>query len=296
MKKIIGIDIGGTKINAAVIQEDGEILNRFTIATEASLGRTEVVKRIMMSIEKLNSPEILGIGIATAGFINSEEGIVVFAGNIEGWTGLNLKEEIEKNVDVPVFVGNDANLAALAEKWVGAAKDYNSFIMLTLGTGLGGAIYHEQLGFWQGSNYQGAELGHIIMYPEGRLCTCNQKGCAEKYIAGSSLSINYKDLTGEDKTGPEIIDRLGVDLKADEALVKYAKDLGIYLATIKNIFDPDAVVIGGGFIESSEHWWDKMMESYRYYCNRPEGMEIKAAKFLNDAGIIGAGKHALDRI
>lgn len=296
MKKIIGIDIGGTKINAAVIQEDGEILERFTIATEASLGRAAVVKRIMMSIDKLNSPEILGIGIATAGFINSEEGIVVFAGNIEGWTGLNLKEEIEKNVDVPVFVGNDANLAALAEKWVGAAKDYESFIMLTLGTGLGGAIYNEKLGFWQGSNFQGAELGHLIMYPEGRLCTCNQRGCAEKYIAGSALSINYKDLTGEDKTGPEIVDRLGVDLKADEALVKYAKDLGIYLASIKNIFDPDAVVIGGGFIESSEHWWDKMMESYNYYCNRPEGMEIKVAEFLNDAGIIGAGKHALDRI
>ncbi|HHX69145.1 MAG: ROK family protein [Miniphocaeibacter sp.] len=296
MKKVIGIDIGGTKINSAIIAEDGSIVESYTVATDAHLGRDEVIKRIVDSINKLLTPEILSIGIATAGFIDSENGIIVFAGNITGWTGLNLKEEIEKHVNIPVFVGNDANLAALAEKWVGSAQKYKNFIMLTMGTGLGGAIYDERIGFWEGSHFQGAELGHIVMYPNGRLCTCNQKGCAEKYVAGSSLSINYKELTGLDLKGPEIIERLSTDDNAKKALNKLARDLGIYLSTIKNIFDPEAVIIGGGFINTSTYWWDDAINSYNEYCNRPVGMEIKPAEFLNDAGVIGAGKLAFDKI
>lgn len=296
MKKVIGIDIGGTKINSAVIDEEGNILERYTTPTESETGRKGTIEKIVNSINKLMSPDVKGIGIATAGFIDSENGIIVFAGNIEGWTGLNLKKEIEQYVDIPVYVGNDANLAALAEKWVGSAKEYNNYIMLTLGTGLGGAIYDSRIGFWTGSHYQGAELGHMVMYPEGRLCTCNQKGCAEKYIAGSALSLNYEDITGEKLTGPEIINKIGKVEDASKALEKYADDLGIYLATIKNIFDPEAVIIGGGFIETAAYWWDNCIDKYNTYCNRPEGMDIKVAEFLNDSGIIGAGKLAIDKI
>lgn len=296
MKKVIGIDIGGTSINSAVIDENGNILERYTTPTESSYGRNAVVQKIVKSIEKLISPEIISIGIATAGFIDSDNGIVVFAGNIEGWTGLNLKKEIEQYVNVPVFVGNDANLAALAEKWVGSAIDYDNFIMLTLGTGLGGAIYDSKIGFWEGSHYQGAELGHMIMYPEGRYCTCSQRGCAEKYIAGSALSLNYEELTGVKLDGPDIIAILNKDENAKKALDIFSTNLGIYLSTIKNIFDPEGVVIGGGFVETATYWWDDCLAKYKDYCNRPEGMELKVAKYLNDSGIIGAGKLALNNI
>ena len=296
MKKVIGIDIGGTKINGAIISENGEILKRSSIPTFSNNSNELVVDRIKTLIDDLIVDEVQAIGIATAGFIDSENGIIVFAGNIEGFTGLHLKEVIESYVNIPVYVGNDANGAALAEKWLGEAKSYNSFVMLTMGTGLGGAIYHNKLGFWEGSNFQGAELGHIVLYPNGRLCTCGQKGCAEKYIAGSALSINYEELTGKSITGPEIINRLEEDDNAKIALNRLAKDLGIYLSSIKNIFDPEGLIIGGGFIESANHWLDIAIDSYESYCNRPEGMKISIAKFLNDAGFLGAAKFALDNI
>lgn len=296
MKKVIGIDIGGTKINGAIISEKGEILRRSSVLTFSKNKDELVIDRIKVLINDLIEDEVEAIGIATAGFIDSENGIVVFAGNIEGFTGLHLKDIIESYFNIPVYVGNDANGAALAEKWLGEAKRYDSFVMLTMGTGLGGAIYNNKLGFWEGSNFQGAELGHIVLYPNGRLCTCGQKGCAEKYIAGSSLSINYEELTGKIITGPEIIDKLGEDNNAQLALNKLANDLGIYLSSIKNIFDPEGLIIGGGFIESADYWLDMAIDSYESYCNRPEGMKISVAKFLNDAGLLGAAKFALDNI
>lgn len=296
MKQVIGIDIGGTKISSAVVDEKGDLIDKYRIQSNAEEGRDEVLKRIRISIDRLMTSDIEGIGIGTAGFIDSENGIVKFAGNIEGWTGLHLKEELEKYVKVPVFVDNDANIAALCEKWLGAAKNYSSFVMLTMGTGLGGAIYDEKMGFWQGASFQGAELGHMILHPKGRLCTCTQEGCAEKYIAGSALSINYEDLTGKDLTGPEIMAMIDENEDAKESVRRIAQDLGLYLASIKNIFDPQGVVIGGGFIETKDYWWEEAIEEYKKICNRPEGMEITAAKFQNDAGIIGAGKLAFNKL
>lgn len=296
MKYVMGIDIGGTKINSAVIDEKGNIIDKYRIQSNADEGREEVLKRIRISIDRLMVTEVEGIGVATAGFIDSENGIVKFAGNIQGWTGLHLKEELESTIDIPVFVDNDANIAALCEKWLGAARDYRSFVMLTMGTGLGGAIYHEKLGFWEGESFQGAELGHAILYPYGRKCTCGQKGCAEKYIAGSALSLNYKDLTGKELIGPEIISNIETDQNAKESIYRMARDMGIYLSSIKNIFDPQGVVIGGGFIETKEYWWEDMLKVYYEYCNRPEGMEIVPAEYLNDAGVIGAGNLAFDRL
>lgn len=296
MRNVIGIDIGGTKINSAVIDEEGNIIDKYRIQSNAEDGRDEVLKRIRISIDRLMTSDIEGIGIGTAGFIDSDKGIVKFAGNIEGWTGLHLKEELEKNVNVPVFVDNDANIAALCEKWLGAAKNYRSFVMLTMGTGLGGAIYDEKMGFWQGASYQGAELGHMILYPEGRLCTCTQEGCAEKYIAGSALNLNYLELSGRDITGPEIMALYDKDDNAKKAVKKIAHDLGLYLASVKNIFDPEGVVIGGGFIETREYWWEDALEEYRKICNRPEGMEVVPAEYLNDAGVIGAGRLAFEKL
>ncbi|MDO5715948.1 MAG: ROK family protein [Tissierellia bacterium] len=293
MKKVIGIDIGGTKINIGLIDEEGKIIKSQKIKTKEN--GDLIVKDLQEKIKEYEE-EALAVGIGTAGFINSDDGIVEFLGNIEGFSGLHLKEELEKVTQLPVFVENDANIAALCEYWIGSGKEYSNFIMLTMGTGLGGAIFDEKLGFWKGSNYQGAELGHIILHPNGRQCNCSQKGCAEKYVAGSSLSINYEELTGEKVTGEEIIERLNHgDENSRKALDQLVADMGVLLTTIKNIFDPEAVIIGGGFIESREYWWDDMVKFYEDYCNRPEGMEIVPAMFKNDAGLIGAAKLAWDK-
>lgn len=291
MKKVIGVDLGGTKISAGVVDENGVILNNTTIETQADKGREVVIKRIVDAVNTIIEPDVVGIALTSPGFINSDEGIVEFAGNIEGWTGLNMYEAFKSYFpDKVLRIENDANMAALCEKWVGAGKDLKSFVMLTLGTGLGGAIYHDDMGLWHGANYQGAELGHMILYPNGRSCNCGQDGCAEKYIAGSALSLNYKELTTFNKTSYEVMEQIDKDISAEESLNKYVDDLATFLVSIKNCFDPEGIIIGGGFVKSRDKWWVELIQKFTEKVNRPEGLQILPAKYQNDSGIIGAAK------
>lgn len=296
MRKVIGIDLGGTKIACGLVDFNGNILKKLKCKTEADKGREAVLENIYGLVDKLFSDDVEGIAIVTPGFIDSKNGIVKFAGNIKGWTGVNLMDLLSKRYNRKISVQNDANVAALCEKWIGAASDFSSFVMLTLGTGLGGAVYLENYGFIEGERFQGSELGHMILYPNGRLCTCKQKGCAERYIAGSALSTNYFELTKNKITGPEIISRLNTDEWARLALDKFADDLALFLVSLTNAYDPKGFVIGGGFIKTRDFWWEIMIEKYLTYCNRPENILIVPAKFENDAGIIGAAKSIIDKL
>lgn len=296
MDKVIGIDLGGTKINACLINEKGEIIQRSAVETEAKKGRDVVLNNIRRSIEALDYNDAIAIGIGTPGFIDAKNGIVTFSGNIEGWTGLNLKNAVEEFVDIPVFVENDANIALLAEKWIGAGKNYKDIVMITLGTGVGGAIYNEKSGLLSGSNFQGAELGHIILHPGGDYCTCGQHGCVEAYCAGTAISKNYEKLTGKLLSGEEILKISSQDVDARKVLENYQSNLAYFLTSLRNIFDPEVIIIGGGVIHSKEIWWDGMMEKFVKTCNNTENIDVVAAKFLNDAGVIGAGKIAFERM
>ncbi len=298
MSKVIGIDLGGTKINGGVVNEKGKILKKITIETKSKDGRPGVLNGIANVIKKLGEDEeVEGIGIGTPGFIDIEKGQVLYhGGNIADWVGVNLKKEMTKYFgDLPVFVENDANVAAICEGWVGSGEGLDSFIMITLGTGLGGGIWNKESGIWHGNNYQGAELGHSILYPNGRLCGCGQKGCAEQYISGSGIENNYKEITGDYLTGEEIF-KNSTKPACKETIDKFTQDLATFIVTIKNIFDPHGLIIGGGVINSREQWWDKMVGNYKSYCNSPEGMRILPAKYLNDAGMIGAAKIVFDNI
>ena len=296
MGKVIGIDIGGTKINACLIDDKGEILERKEVPTNANRGREVVLENIKSAIYDLSYKEAIAVGIGTPGFIDSENGIVTFAGNIKGWTGLNLKEAVEEFVDVPVFVENDANIALIAEKWIGSCKDYDNVVMITLGTGLGGAIYTKEAGLLSGSHFQGAELGHMILHAGGDPCTCGQKGCAESYCAGTALTKGYKKLTGKELSGQAIFDLVETDNDARKVLEDYQSDLGYLLTSLRNIFDPDVIVVGGGVIHAKDVFWDGMVSKYQEYCNKPSEVDIIPAKFLNNAGVIGAAKIAFERV
>ena len=296
MDKVIGIDLGGTKINACIINEKGEIIQRSAVETEAKKGRDVVLNNIQKSIEALAYNDALAIGIGTPGFIDAKNGIVTFSGNIEGWTGLNLINAVEEFVDIPVFVENDANIALLAEKWIGAGKNYKDIVMITLGTGVGGAIYNEKSGLLSGSNFQGAELGHIILHPGGDYCTCGQHGCVEAYCAGTAISKNYEKLTGKLLSGEEILKISNHDVDARKVLESYQSNLAYFLTSLRNIFDPEVIIIGGGVIHSKDIWWDGMIEKFNKTCNNTENIDVVAAKFLNDAGVIGAGKIAFERM
>lgn len=156
MMVVIGVDIGGTKIKAGIVDEMGEIKKIASRPTLAEEGREAVLARIFETIDELDIDGIAGIGLGTPGFIDAERGIVTFAGNIEGWTGLNLKDRVSSRYDrLPVFIDNDANIAAMCEGWLGAGKGLKSFAMITLGTGLGGAYYEKNLGFLSGAHFRG---------------------------------------------------------------------------------------------------------------------------------------------
>ena len=296
MDKVIGIDLGGTKINACLINKNGDILQRSNVETQAKRGKDTVLSNIKKSIMKLDYKDAIAIGIGTPGFIDAENGIITFAGNIEGWTGLNLKHAVEEFVDIPVFVENDENIALLAEKWLGTGKNYEDIVMVTLGTGVGGAVYNEKSGLLSGSHFQGAELGHIILHPGGDYCTCGQYGCVEAYCAGSALVKAYEKLTGQVLSGEDILKNVSKDLAAQKVLENYQADLAYFLTSLRNIFDPSAIIIGGGVINSKEIWWDGMIEKFKEVCNKTESIDILPAKFLNDSCVIGAGKIAFERI
>lgn len=296
MTKTIGLDIGGTKIQGAVIDESGEILKTYRLETCAREGKDKVLENISKIIDFLKTDEIEAIGVGTPGFIDSENGIVTFAGNIDGWTGLNLKKEIEKISNLPVFIENDANIALVCEKWLGAGKGFKDIVMITIGTGLGGAVYNEKMGLLSGSHFQGAELGHLILHPNGEYCTCGQSGCAESYCSGTALVRHYEELTRNRLSGAEIFKISEKDENAKKVIDRFTSDLAWFLTSLRNVFDPELIIIGGGVINSKDYWWDEVLKNFKNYCHLSEEIEIKPAKFLNDAGVIGAGRIAMERL
>ena len=299
MQKVIGIDLGGTKINGGVVDEEGNILKKLRVDTQSKAGREIVLENIKNLIKELIKDEkIEGIGLGSPGFIDTDKGRVVYnGGNIENWAGVHIKEELSREFDnIPVHVENDANVALICEEWVGAGKGLDTIVMITLGTGVGGGIWSKTQGIWHGNNYQGAELGHSILYPMGRQCNCGQKGCVEQYISGRGIERTYFEKTGKNLKGAEIFKNREKDKICNEVVEIFIRDLSIFLVSIKNIFDPEGLIIGGGVINSREYWWKDMLEYYKSYCNAPIGMKILPAKYLNDAGVIGAGKLAFDNI
>lgn len=293
MKKVIGIDLGGTSIYGGLINERGEILKRASRKTPLT-GRRAVLDELVSMVEELKEDGLEALGLGSPGCIDSARGRVLeIGGNIAGWAGTDIRGELSKSFPgLEIFVGNDANVAALCEKWLGAGRHFDNFVMLTLGTGVGGAVYSDEGGLLLGHNFNGAELGHSIIYPRGRPCNCGQSGCADQYLSGVGLEISYKKRTGLEKKAREILEESQVEGEAREVVDHYCQDLAIYFSTIKNIFDPQAIIVGGGVINSKELWWEKMLSYFEKECNTPDSLSIVPASYLNDAGMIGAARLA----
>ena len=296
MHKAIGIDLGGTKINGGIIDSNGEVLKRVEMETGKE-GPKEVLGKVSHIIDSLlmEDDDILGIGIGSPGFIDNVRGKVLsFGGNISDWQGFDIKGELSKlYLGKRIFVENDANAAAICEGWIGAGKDFSSFIMVTLGTGIGGALYTREHGIWHGHSFQGGELGHVILYPKGHKCKCGQFGCSEQYISGTAIERRYKKLTGVYRSCKHIFcESSGI---ANKVVDEFVDNLAIFLCTLKNFFDPEAIVIGGGLINSKDCWWEKMINRFHDYVNDSSSISIVPAKYLNNAGMIGAGKMVFDR-
>lgn len=304
----IGIDLGGTNIAAGVVNREGKILMSDSRPTLAHRDYTEVVKDMadlcvdLMQKSGFSEADIEGIGIGAPGAVNSDEGIVVYANNL-GWHNVPLAQEIRKYIDVPITVENDGNAAAYGEYCInGDNKD--SFIAVTLGTGVGGGIVINKK-LHRGFNGSGGEIGHSVIIYGGELCSCGTRGCWEAYASVTalirqteraiqenpdSLMAEYAKKNGKVSGRTSFDAAKAGDLTAQKVVDRYIEYVACGITNMINIFQPEVIVIGGGISKEGDYLL-KPLKKYidkNTYCTDVPQTEIKIATLMNDAGIIGA--------
>ena len=301
----IGIDIGGTKISAGVVDSSGNLIDSSRCSTPAEGGK-ELISSVINLIKEFNKKyEIKGIGISIAALISSDYGTIVGAPNIANLSKLNFVNEIKEKFELPIIIENDANAAMWAEFKFGNAKSLNPVMFFIIGTGVGGGLVIDGKLF-KGVNGIGAEFGHMCVVPDGLSCGCGSKGCLEQYASGGAL-IRYANealLANPDKS--EEVLSFGEGKLSGTALTKAAKAgnelalaafskqadwLGLACASYSLIIDPQAIIIGGGVVDAGELFLAPVRAAMRKYMPFAESHvppKIIAAKFGNDAGLIGA--------
>lgn len=289
MKTSIGIDLGGTKIKACLADVNGNVLAETQVSTKAEAGREAVLTQLDEIVESLILPDTVGGGIGSPGIVDTiKNQVVEFGFNIEGWHKAFLTKRLEaKYPNLCWYAENDANCAALGEYWMGAGRGLSSFIMITLGTGVGGAIFSQKTGIHHGFYQEAGEMGHMIFQPDGRPCNCGQNGCIEQYISGASLKRIYKERTGSLPKG-SIFALIDHDEDAKIVVDDFIKHLALYLISLKQSFDPEAFLIGGGLIHEKSIWWDRFIDTLQKNISFHAKTKFLAAQKLNEAGMLGA--------
>lgn len=302
----IGIDIGGTKIAGAVVDELGVIVREDRVPTDASRPE-EIENAVVAMIQRLSDgpEEIAGAGVAAAGFIDAAQSTVYYAPNIN-WRHEPFREKLEKRIDLPVLIENDANAAGWAEFRFGAGRLVSDMVILTIGTGVGGAIVSNDRLF-RGGFGAGAEVGHMRVVPDGLPCGCGAHGCIEQYGSGRALQRMANALADAGGIGQALADvrartgtLTGADISAlimsgDPGALAALRELGDWLgqacASLGAVLDPQLFVFGGGVAQAGELLLEPIRLAYlenlpaRGYHPEPE---FKIAELVNDAGVVGA--------
>lgn len=306
----VGIDVGGTSIKGATINEKGEVLDRFSMRTDKTAAPEVVIGELCELVnqtlkEHQYKDKVVGIGIGIPGTFNKETGVIVNTPNLPLWNGFHLKVFMEERCHLFVKMVNDADAAALAEAKFGVAKDYEYVLMITLGTGVGGGIVINK-NLYNGNLGMGAELGHMVIEMDGRECGCGRKGCFEAYASATALNKltkeamdkNPKSLLfevaeangGIDATVAFKAEKLG-DETAKLVVEKYVKYLSEGLLNYCNILRPNVIVLSGGVANEGENLLGrvrKYMKEHHYGMKNAPIAEIKQATLGYDAGKIGA--------
>lgn len=305
----IGIDIGGTKISLAAGDRHGRILDSRLLPTLSGVKTKECIRHLLeelrsMTHSKRFKGKIAGIGIGIPGAVDSQKGVIPFSPNLPGWKGIPLKSLVQRKLRLPVFIENDANAAALGEKIYGQGQGLDSFIYMTVSTGIGGClVIHGKL--WQGASFVAGEVGHMKIVPQGEPCKCGMRGCLEAYASGTSIAR-----IAQKKLSPAQIQKiLSYSSKAQltaKTLGRAARSgyapavarfreagfyLGIGIANLLNTVNPEKVILGGGVFKSAPpEFWEAMMKSCRENA-WPEAMKavkIVLSKLHGRGGDLGA--------
>jgi len=310
-KKLIGVDLGGTTIKFAILTENGEIQQKWSIETNILSDGQFIIPDIIDSINhhlKMYdmTPDLFdGIGLGSPGTINHEKGTIKGAYNLNWTNSVYPVRDIEKGTGLPVTIENDANVAALGERWQGAGNNANDVVFVTLGTGVGGGIIaNGQL--LQGQNGAAGEIGHVTVDPDGFQCTCGKKGCLEtiasatgivrvardrasEYAGTSELKAMLDD--GQDISAKDVFDLAKKDDDLAMIVADYVCDsLGFVLGNIANTLNPKYVVIGGGVSAAGEFLLNKVDVAMRKneFATIKDSTELRLASLGNGAGVIGA--------
>lgn len=315
-KKLLGIDLGGTTIKFGILTLEGEVQEKWAIETNTLENGRHIVSDIVESLKHrlslygLTKDDFLGIGMGSPGAVDRTSKTVTGAFNLNWADTQEVGSVIEKEVGIPFFIDNDANVAAFGERWVGAGANNPDVVFVTLGTGVGGGVIADG-NLIHGVAGAGGEIGHMIVDPEnGFTCTCGNKGCletvasatgvvrvarqlAEQYEGSSAIKAAIDN--GDTVTSKDIfIAAEDGDKFANSVVERVSRYLGLAAANISNILNPDSVVIGGG-VSAAGEFLRSRVEKYFVTFAFPQvkkSTKIKIAELGNDAGIIGAASLA----
>ena len=309
---VIGVDLGGTNVNSAVVDDGGHISHRAWQSISGSRNSGEVIDRLVTCVEMtMNScgrGRVAGVGVGTPGLIPEDSGTVVYAPNVPEWVDLPLQSILRERLGLPVTIENDANAAAIGEHWVGGAAGKANVICITLGTGVGGAIIMNNE-VWRGSNGAGGEIGHMTVVENGRMCGCGAPGCLEAYASATAIAEQARELLqdGRKSVLREMsggnLDRIDAAMVAEaagqgddtarEVMHRSATLLGTAVSSLTNLLNPELIVIGGGVMKAGDLIFDPIGAEVarRAYKWSAGILRIVPAKLGDDAGIIGAARH-----
>mgnify|MGYP001111487454 CR=1 FL=1 len=316
MNYYAGIDLGGTNIKCGIVDEEGKIIIQESVPTHSERGFSyvaETMAGLVIKLAQVNKIDVKEVGVGSPGMIDGERGVVVYSNNL-AWQKAPLAAELKNRLRLPVRITNDANAAAYGEYACGAGKQYNSIVLLTLGTGIGsGIVLNGKL--YEGSAGAGAELGHEVIRMGGEKCACGRRGCFEAYASATALIRQTKRAMEKDRqstlwrlcegdinnvNGKTVFDAVAMgDAAAKRVINNYRRYLSEGLANIANAFRPEAILIGGGISAQGENLTkplqkrvDKLMLGHGAYAP----VKIKTASLGNAAGLVGAAMLAKEKI
>ena len=291
----IGVDLGGTNLRAAAVDESGKMLHKVAGNTHLKAGRDAVIDDMVNAIEtlraRLGEHSLAGVGVGVPGFILIEKGFILGSNNMPEFENYPVRDEIERRLGAKVILENDANAAALGEKWIGAGREVDDLVLLTLGTGIGGGIIiggrvlHGSLGM-------AGELGHLTVVPNGNPCGCGNTGCVEKHASATAISAMAKLIgLGHDLTSEDVFTlAAGGDEKAKSVFRAMGEALGIAIANLINIFNFPLYLLSGGPLPAWEFFEPAMRAEVarRSFTYRNSPTRIERAALGNEAGLYGA--------
>ncbi|HUJ23465.1 MAG TPA: ROK family protein [Bryobacteraceae bacterium] len=291
----IGVDLGGTNLRAAAITRDGSILDKTACSTNPSHGREALLGEMVAAIDELRSRmgthDLAGIGLGIPGFILLKEGVIRNSNNLACIEDFPFRDEMERRLKAKVILENDANAAALGEKWMGAGRDVDDLVLFTLGTGIGGGIIsHGKV--LHGFLGMAGEIGHITVVPNGNPCGCGNRGCVEKHASATAITATARLLgLGENLTAKDVYELAEQGNEhARRVFHSMGEALGIALATVVNTFNFPLYLLSGGVLPAWDLFAPAMIAEARSrsFTFRASNPRVEKAVLGNEAGLYGA--------